>query len=458
MEAISLVYIAFSLFGIASFAFLPAARAISIIYFTGLIFLPVSSYPALDDYFPGTTESSPYWILGVALPTDALINKAWIASITAFAGALLFDIKSIRQFRPKLIDFPMAAWCIWPLVQNFALDQSPPGWQSSLYLTGVWALPWFLGRIYFTCRINQLILIDSLTKITVLLVPFAIVEGFSGIRFYEYFYGDHPFSAVGAERYWGYRPLIFFEDGNQYGLWTAMAAILAFWQLKSEDGGQKAGLNRLVAWALILIVIASQSIGAILLMFAGLAALHFHRILHHFRKLVLPALVLVSILSAVHISGVVPIRALAKETTIGQTALSILRNVGRGSLSWRISQDEKTIPAIRERMTVGSGQWDWWRELGRRPWGLPLLVIGQFGLIGLFLAISSPLAAIISRWRRNLHDRTEKIEPSARASILFVSGIIIFATAIDSLLNAFIFLPALIFAGSLVVSDPKRDV
>ena len=121
-----------------------------------------------------------------------------------------------------------------------------------------------------------------------------------------------------------------------------MAAILAFWQMKSEDGGQKAGLNRLVAWALILIVIASQSIGAILLMFAGLAALHFHRLLLHFRKLVLPALVLFSILSAVHISGVVPIRALAKETTIGQTALSILRNVGRGSLSWRISQDEKT--------------------------------------------------------------------------------------------------------------------
>lgn len=450
MDAISLTYIAFFLFGTATFAVLRPALAVAVVYIGGLLILPVSHYPALKDYFPGTADLSPYWIITTALPADALVTKAWIASITALIGALLFDHKTVRQFRPALIDAPMAGWCLWPLAQMLTTDGNPPGWLSSLYLCGVWGIPWLLGRIYFKDGIGRLTLIDSLIGATLLLVPIAILEGIFGVRVYELLFGPHPFSAVGADRYFGYRPLAMFEDGNQYGLWVSCIAVLAFWRLKSVAEGQGKMLRFGIAAILALMALASQSIGAIILMIVAVVAVQFQQFLYYLRKVTVPGLVLLSLGSAIYISGVVPLRSLAKETVVGQTVLGGLRGAGRSSLSWRISQDEKTIPAMREHLITGSGQWDWWRDLGRRPWGFALLLIGQFGLIGLLLAISAPIAAITWQWRQGTSQAIGPPEQRISVPSALAISVILGIAAVDALLNAFIFLPAIMFAGSIV--------
>ncbi|MEP2102410.1 MAG: hypothetical protein ABJP02_12980 [Parasphingorhabdus sp.] len=453
MSAISMTYIAFFLLGIATFAVLTPQRAVAVVYISGLLFLPVSNYPSLPTGISDTASIGSYQIMTLALPADSLLNKALIAAITALVGAILFDVRKFVYFRPTLIDLPMVGWCLWPLIQSFFVDARPAGWISSIYIFAVWGAPWLLGRVYFHERAGRLVMTDVVVGATLLLLPIAIIEGVSGQRIYEWFFGQHPFANVGTERYFGYRPLAMFEDGNQYGLWVCCTALLAVWRLKSLSK-ENARLWRIVAAVtLCMMAIAAQSIGALLLMFAGMIMLHSEKLLHYSRKAIVPALFLISFGLIVYGSGVLPLRSIAKETVVGQVALDALRATGRSSFSWRISQDQQTIPQIREYLLVGSGYWDWWRELGRRPWGLLLLLVGQFGLIGIVLALGSPVTAMVSRLRDPPFVQTEPTElqqPKRGSSSVLAFTIIVTIMLTDALLNAFIFLPALMFAGSFV--------
>ena len=60
-------------------------------------------------------------------------------------------------------------------------------------------------------------------------LPFSVIEGALGPQVYDRVYGPHPLATDGAERYLGFRPLAFFEDGNQFGIWISLAALAALW-------------------------------------------------------------------------------------------------------------------------------------------------------------------------------------------------------------------------------------
>src|SRR3546814_18559551 len=83
------------------------------------------------------------------------------------------------------------------------------------------------------------------------------------------------------------------------------------------------------------------------------------------------------------ISGTVPLRDLAEKTSGGKMARDMFRAAGRQSLPWRIGQDLKTLPIIQESLVIGHARWDWFRGAGTRPWGMPLRLLGPFGIDGL---------------------------------------------------------------------------
>src|SRR3546814_18571581 len=95
------------------------------------------------------------------------------------------------------------------------------------------------------------------------------------------------------------------------------------------------------------------------------------------------------LLGALHISGTVPLRDLAEKTSGGKMARDMFRAAGRQSLPWRIGQDLKTLPIIQDRLVIGHARWDWFRGAGTRPWGMPLLLLGQFGLVVLQIGRAS---------------------------------------------------------------------
>jgi hypothetical protein len=125
-----------------------------------------------------------------------------------------------------------------------------------------------------------------------------------------------------------------------------------------------------------------------------------------------------------------------------------VRSTGRASILWRLAREQEAVAVIREHPVAGAGQWDWWRALKERPWSLASLIAGQFGLVGLALAMGSLLApvaeALRSRWRLPI---------TAQDPAVPLVALVLMAVA-DALLNSFFLFPALLAAGALVQSRP----
>jgi len=151
--------------------------------------------------------------------------------------------------------------------------------------------------------------------------------------------------------------------------------------------------------------------------------------------------------AAVYLSGVVPLRAIADHTVIGRQVVEFVKSTGRGSFTWRIARDQRALPVIAEHPLVGSGRWDWWRKNGERPWGLVLLIIGQFGLIGLALAFGSLLAPVARTITSHWHPGAWRM-PSVALATIVLMGIA------DALLNSFFFYPAILAAGAAAFPFP----
>ncbi len=429
------------------FRYCRPASAVAIVFFGGWLLLPVGHYPASP-----AEGGFPFWIVGLAVPSDMLLTKAWIAPATALLGAALFDGATLRSCRPRWFDAPIAAWCAWPLMQSLlalatsGVDSRPPGWLASLYVVGCWGVPWLLGRIYFARREGGLLLARAMTLSALACLPVALIEGVAGPTLYRFFYEPHPLQADGAARYLGFRPLGFFEHGNQYGIWISLSALAAVWLALACRGERFATAWRVTAAVIVAMALAAQSLGAVLMLAAGTAFLALCR---HLRPRA-SAIALVAVLvvgGAVYVSGIVPVMRIGKDTAIGRQVVDAIRATGRGSFAWRISQDQKLLADAREHLMVGSARWDWWRPKATRPWGLTMLLLGQFGVVGLALALGSLLwPALRIAW---LVPRASGWRVEALP--LMLTTIVVMAT-LDGLLNSFFYFPAIVAAGALARS------
>ena len=156
------------------------------------------------------------------------------------------------------------------------------------------------------------------------------------------------------------------------------------------------------------------------------------------------------LLSSVYLSGRVPLTHWAKKTTAGQTVVGAFKSVGRGSFTWRIAQDQKALALVGQKIVVGSGQWNWWQSLGTRPWGLGLLLVGQYGLLGLALAlgaIATPAFLQLARFPVG--------SPWSAQGASAVLAVMVVMACLDAGLNAFLFFPAVLCAAALVPSVAK---
>lgn len=437
---VTLALAVWPLVAVAVFKWCAPRTAVLAVFLGGWLLLPVGIYPN------GAASSAfPYWLIGAALPSDMLITKAWVAPASALLGVLVWDRKSLADCRFGAWDVPMLLWCAWPLLQ-WALrpDAQPDPLWASLYLAGSWGLPWILGRVYFSTREGQGALLKGLAWAGLACLPFALLEGISVPDLYADVFQLHPFASDGVERYVGWRPIGFFEHGNQYGLWVSLCAMAALWVWRSQGVTQQRKRWAGVAMVMVAMAVLAQSVGALLLLAMGWVVLW---AMAHIKlqKFLLGALGVAVVGSVVYLSGAVPITHWAKDTVMGQKVVGAFKATGRGSFTWRISQDQKAIALVKPVVVAGHGQWDWWRELGTRPWGLALLVIGQFGLIGFALGFGSLLAPAVARlWH------APRSSPWTAEGAPIVLAVIVILTLMDAGLNSFVFFPALLAAGALV--------
>jgi len=255
---------------------------------------------------------------------------------------------------------------------------------------------------------------------------------------YSVFYGWHPFGNEGTTRYFGYRPLMFFEDPNQIGMWWAAVAIAA-WTVWLQSR------STVTRWWLLLGVTPPfffQAIGASLLTVAGIAILKIRR-----RR------VIGSILFALFLFAVCLIvfrgpllrygRQFSESTYAGQAAKSILRNSSIGSFGWRMALEERNEHLLRQRIVFGWGDVNYWRQdkINERPWGFATLIVGAYGLIGLCVWVAMTVVPCVYVFARGCDwYLADELPLRAFAVVLLIHGI-------DASLNSAYFLPMVMCLG-----------
>jgi hypothetical protein len=274
-------------------------------------------------------------------------------------------------------------------------------------------------------------LIAAIVAGIAVILPIALIEGAFGPKFYEWFYELHPFRWDGVERYVGFRPLGFFEDGNQYGIWVTATALAGIWLWHTAPNSRLRDRLAVVAGLGLAIALVSQSVGAILLLCAGLALCW--AIGRSLNRWVLASSVAPMVLAGtIYFSGAVPLRALAEKTVIGQQIVDVFRAAGRGSFIWRMARDQRALTLISEHPVIGAGRWDWWRPNGERPWGLLLMIVGQFGVVGMVLAFGSLLMPAIRALKRHWYASAWH-QPAVPLAVIVLMAIA------DAMLDSFFF-------------------
>jgi hypothetical protein len=219
-------------------------------------------------------------------------------------------------------------------------------------------------------------------------------------------------------------------------------ALAAIWLWRSTPTSRVRGQLAAVAALGLAVALASQSVGAILLLGAGLTLLW--TLGRPLTRSLLPLFFLLVVLSgSIYLSGAIPLRAIAENTVGGHQVVNFFRSLGRGSFTWRVARDQRALPLIDEHMVLGAAQWDWWRPNDERPWGLAVLVIGQFGLVGLALVFSALLTPILRvlALRKYAGAWTRSAAPALAVIVLMAIG--------DAMLNSFFFYPAILAAAAL---------
>lgn len=452
-DAAFLLFVALSL---AAFVRAPRGSTAVAVFLAGWVLLPPGPYPA------GSHEAVfPYWIVGSALPSDMLLSKAWVAPVTALLGWLGVDRSRWRRLRPSRWDALVLAWCCAPLLQSLAaIEPSPSPLLGSAYLSGTWGATWLLGRCIATDPHGPAQWMAGLAAAGLACLPFSLLEATRAPWLYAAVYGQrHPFTDDGATRYLGYRPLGFFENGNQSGLWLACCALAAFALALATAAGAARRRAFAVALAVGLAALASQSVGAVVSWLVGAALLAFWHA-RGLRRAVWSALAAALLAAPLYYSNALPIRQVVEHTAAGQTVKAALRQAGRQSLAYRVARDQDLLPEALAHPWTGSGHWDWWRASAARPWSLPVLVLGQFGI----LAAAGLLALWLGPALRQLASGAppgpagpSAESPRASARLALGMALVVVMAVADSALNSFVFFPAVALAGALASLQQQKQ-
>ena len=430
-----LVWIPISLYFFWRF---PPRVAVLINFIGGWAVLPSANFTHTDALFP-------YWILGTCLPSNYFLTKASVTGLTCLVGILLFDRRRFAQFRLGLMDIPMLVWCIVPLLSAVANRQDVgSGLCNQLYQVLAWGSPYFFGRLYFSDTASLRLAGKAFVIAGLAYIPICLLEIFTGPQVYSYLYGYQPYRWIGAKRYVGFRPVGLLEDGNQLGIWMATSALIAvcFW----KQSLLKDILGIPIAWIsaiLFAVTLLCQSGGSIILLIGLLPFLFLSR---HQLTQSLAGFVILGILTltALRLANIISLRSFVKHNAAANVGAQFLRNIGRGSFGWRLSQDEKYVGLALETPILGSGEWNWWEGGSSRPWSLWLLAFGMYGMVGLLalecLQLIPAIRVVFSPFPRPRADSFH---------LRYALAAVILMAATDNLLNGSMILPLLLLIGGV---------
>jgi hypothetical protein len=419
---------------------LPARVALLVNFVGGWAILPAANYAPSSDPFP-------YWIVGTSLESNYFITKATVVGFSGLLAVCLFDRSRLKGFRLTIWDLAMGMWLIAPALSAIANpDHFAEGFLGEIYQLLAWGSPYLIGRLYFTDTKSLRLAATAFVIAGLAYIPICIFEFFAGPQLYARIYGYQPFRLLSAARFIGYRPIGLLENGNQLGIWMATAALIATWLWRRKATPAILGIPIFLAAILLLAIsVLCQSTGAIILLFAFIPFAFVHpRYLSRTVSIFLVFAILA--FAAFRIGNVLSWQSLTQRSPAARGVADYLKKMGKDSLGWRLSQDERHLDTALEEPILGYGQWDWWRSGVQRPWSLWLLVFGMYGSVGLIaLEATLLIPAVRVMWFPLTPADTSysNMRHTLSAAVLM--------TAIDSLLNSSVILPLLLVIGGMSV-------
>ena len=246
-------------------------------------------------------------------------------------------------------------------------------------------------------------------------------------------YGFHPFRTQGMERYVGYRPVVFLEDGNELGIWLAASSLTAWWLWRSRNLARFWGMpGGLVASVLMAQAVMSQSAGAVLLLVAGVAGMEVLMRIGRTWPIAVAGALLLALLAG-RAANLFNAEALVMKTGLGRRLVDASTRLDRRSVGWRLKVEERAVRVALREPWLGRGRSDWWRAgpEGERPWGLVILTLGMYGVVGWLLLLAvfvAPVAAFLNLGPPHLWITPNRAPAAAMAGALVLLGI-------DAILN-----------------------
>lgn len=444
---------------LAFFVLFPACRAVTVSFIAGWMFLPVIEYKIAA--FP---------------PFD----KTAVISLAVLLGVLLFDTGRLLRFRPRWLDIPMLVVCLCPMGSSLSNDLGPgDGLTESLKETMLWGLPWLIGRLYFTEPKALRELAVGLFVGGLVYAPLCLWEIRMSPQLHYQMYGFHQHSVFQHMRYGGWRPMVFMQHGLMVGLFMTAATLSGLWldrsgSLKTLFGiplpvfaitlfdsprsrnhhGFELRLPVLVI-ALFATTLLIKSVGAILLLLAGVGVLYCVQYL----RSSLPVLALAAVAVAyvlVRMTGAISSNDLvaAADAALGAERAQSLE-------SRLTNEDMLTVRALQQPLFGWGG---WGRARIHDEWGqdititdsLWIIVLGNKGLVGLTgLLLALLLPTLL--FPRHVPAR---LWGEAEAGACAVLAVILLLWTVDNLLNAMINPIYLLIAGGLgafEITEPATE-
>lgn len=358
------IYIAWLIwvpFVFALFATIRPRRAVLTALISGWLFLPFVGYP----------------ITGFK-------SKLTITCLVILLAALILAPGAFARLRPKLVDLPILVLVLWPFVS--ARANGFDYYESFAAVFDVFlnvGAEYLLGRVFFTDLRGLRSVAIGLFVGGLVYIPFCLWEIRFSPQLHRIIYGFQQTHFDAAVRFGGYRPWVFMENGLALGMWMSGASFVGFVLWKSGSLRHIRGIP--VGGLLVVLVLTSvlcKSFGALALLATGVAT---YWLSQRFRTAI-PVLCLVA--AAPLYLGLRLTGAWSGESLAAASA-QIGSEERAESLRFRLQNEELLVARAMQKQIIGWGRFGRFLvrdEQGRQlsiPDGLWVIMLGQFGLVGL---------------------------------------------------------------------------
>ncbi|WP_165226873.1 O-antigen ligase family protein [Aquisphaera insulae] len=458
MSLAALVLAAWIPISLCLYGKLGPTRGALISLLAGWILLPNEAYPV--EALELATSQNRFVVHSLALAADPLWNKASAIGLGCLLGIVLFDAESLRRLRFLALDGAFLLFAAIPILS--AWSNGLPiagGLAQARHLILAWGVPYLVGRTRFASPEALLEMEKAWAIAGLVTAPAALLEFATGPVFYDWVYGQNPYRADGISRTLGHRPLLFMEQGNQWGMWAASTALAAAWLWAGGERdlarvGQLRIPTRRAAIILVVVAILGQSHSSLGWLACGLAWIAAIRL--RIPKRAIRAAIAAGAVLVVLAAAILVVRS-GGPGALRNNVRGFFVGLGKTSFTWRLARVAEHLEAIRERPILGHGLADWspmtpdGRFIAPVSIAYPLMEAGFHGVIAALASMAVLAAPIVLAARR--------LARSGRANAAVAAAVAILAINLaDLFLNSCLLPPILVAAGGLTAwstSEPE---